>query len=70
VSYVPDDSPMTPDQRRREIARFLAKGVLRLHALAHAQAVCAVPEALAEPTDAPQEGVDVCATTRPHGSAG
>ncbi len=67
---MPDDLPLTPDQRRREIARILARAVLRLRALAHAQAISAVPEALAEPTDASQEGVDVCAPSRPHGSAG
>ncbi len=67
MPYVPDDLPLTPDQRRREIARILARGVLRLSALAHAPEVAPTPEA---PADSPQEGVDVCAATRPHGSAG
>jgi len=70
VSYLPDDLPLTPDQRRREIARILARGVLRLHSMAQTEAISAVPEALAAPVDSPQEEVDVCATTRPHGSAG
>jgi hypothetical protein len=70
VPDVPDDLPLTPDERRREVARILARGVLRLRGITQAAAICATPEALAEPADSPQEEVDVCATTRPHGCAG
>jgi hypothetical protein len=31
---LPEDSRLTPDQRRHEIASILARGILRLHRLA------------------------------------
>ena len=66
MSDSPHDRPLTPDQRRREVASILAKGVFHLHSMA--------PAAL-EPADSgpgddapePQEsGLEVSATTRPH----
>ena len=33
----PQDHQLTPDQRRREIAAILARGVLRLHCMAQAK---------------------------------
>lgn len=31
MSCSPDDPHLTPDQRRREIATFFSRGILRLH---------------------------------------
>ena len=64
---MPRYPPLTPDQRLRETARILARGVLRLRASEHAHGSLIAPE---DAPDPPQEGVDVSATTRPHGSAG
>jgi len=70
VSYLPDDPPLTPDQRRREIARMLARGVLRLRSMAQGEPASAGSDPSDDQIAPSQEGVDVCATTRPHGSAG
>jgi hypothetical protein len=64
----PDD--LSPDQRRREIAAILAEGILRLRCVrevAPESADSPCPDAASE---APEKGLDACATSRPHVTGG
>jgi len=61
-----DEPALTPDQRRREIARILAKGILRLHCMARG----APESSQSKPATPPDKGVDVSATSRPHETTG
>jgi hypothetical protein len=60
VSYEPE---LTPEQRRREVARILARGILRLPRVAPESAACS-------DTEAPHKDLEVSVPPRPHGSAG
>lgn len=65
--HSPDDpADLTPDQRRREIAAILARGILLLH---HTRQLA--PEAAAsEPKEPRQKDLEVPATSRPHVTRG
>jgi len=66
MSYSPGDSHLTPDQRRREIAAILARGILRLHS---AGQPASEPAAADCPDDAPdplQKGLELSALSRLH----
>jgi hypothetical protein len=58
-----DPADLTPDQRRREIAAILARGVLRLHWMLRAEAA-SVPTGDAPEAD--ESRFEASATTRPH----
>ena len=64
------DSRLTPEQRRREVAAILARGILRLQRTArtpHDAGECAPPEHALEP--APKD-LEVSATSCPHVTRG
>ena len=65
-----DPTDLSADQCRREVARILARGVLRLCETLHntRETACSEPSDC-EPNP-PDKGLDVSATTRPHGSDG
>lgn len=63
MPYTPNEAHLTPDQRRREIAAILARGVLRLNQLPPESAGSA-------PSTMPQKGLEVSATSRPHVTRG
>ena len=63
----PDDS-LTPDQRRREIASLLARGILRLQSLARPD-TASVSEA-DDASESVQRGLEMSAPIRPHGTGG
>jgi hypothetical protein len=65
--HLPDDSRLTPDQRRREVASILARGVLRLRSLIEVSAESVPPDAEHAPAD---NGLEVSAATRPHVTCG
>ena len=69
MSYSLEDSHMTPNERRCEIARILAKAILRLNSMAHRTPVSVQSEPSSE-GNSPQKRVDVSATSRPHGTRG
>jgi hypothetical protein len=65
-----DSSNLPPEQRRREVAAILARGMLRLHGvhqLAPGSAAPGVPEHALESA---QNGLEVSATSRPHVTCG
>lgn len=55
----PEDAHLTPDQRRREIAAILARGVLRLRHIAPNDA-----------RDLPEKPLELFAPSRPHVTRG
>ena len=66
MPYPHDESHLTADQRRHEVARILAKGILRLRGMARP-----APESTeSKPSEPPDKGVDVSATSRPCGTTG
>ena len=58
-----DDSRLTPEQRRHEVAAILARGVLRQRQIAAAGREPG-------PSDPPQKALEVSAKGRPHGTRG
>jgi len=67
MPHSPDDpADMTADQRRREIAAILARGILRLH-----QTRQLAPKSPAsESVDPRQKDLEVSETSRPHVTRG
>jgi hypothetical protein len=65
------DAPhLTPEQRRREIAAILAKGILRLHTAGPRASESAVSD---RPDDAPEpleKGLELSAPSRPYVTRG
>ena len=61
-----DDSRLTPDQRCREVARILARGVLRLRQVALASRE---PGPAAGVPESPDKDLELGATGRPHVTA-
>jgi hypothetical protein len=66
MPHSPDNFHLAPDQRRREIAAILARGILRLHS-----AVQPASESIEfnRPDDAPepfQKGLELSAPSRLH----
>ena len=65
MPYASHDSRLTPDQRRREIAAILARGVLRLRDTR--QVAPKLGAGLShDPPEWPQKGLEVSGTSRPH----
>jgi hypothetical protein len=69
--HSPDDSTsLTPDQRRREIAAVLARGVLRLHGMHQPAPESAPLEPPEHSPESAQNGLEVSAPSRPHVTCG
>jgi hypothetical protein len=66
----PDDSRLTPDQRRREIASILARGILRLHSMARTAQNSAGSGAAEHAPEPTQKALEVSAQLRPHVTRG
>jgi hypothetical protein len=58
-----DDSSLTPDERRSEVARLLAAGVLRLHAWKQRAADPACDSASENPSESASSYLEVPAET-------
>ena len=66
-----DPASLTPDQRRREIAAILAKGVLRLRSCAKTAPVSGEPPAYCQKSwESLDNCLDLSATSSPHDPAG
>ncbi len=65
-----DDSRLTPDQRRREIAIILARGILRLHGIARPTHVSTESTAVEHSPEPAQKDLEVSPTSRPHVTRG
>ena len=63
---LPDDSRLTPDQRRREIASILARGILRLHRMARPARGCVDSSPSEDAPEPAPKGLELSATSRPH----
>jgi hypothetical protein len=70
MPHSPDDSRLTPDQRRREIASILARGILRLHSMARTAPDSADPDTVEHAAEHAQKALEVSATPRPHVTRG
>jgi len=67
MPHSPDDpTDLTPDQRRREVASILARGVLRLHSIRHFAPEPAASGPCEDVPEPAQNGLEVSATPRPH----
>ena len=58
-----DPTALTPDQRRREVAAILARGVLRLHCM---RPVDPPPEPAGDAPERAESSLEVSAAPRPH----
>ena len=65
-----DPANLSPDQRRREVAAILARGILRLHPAGQVASESAAPEAADHPLEPPQKDLEVSRTSRPHVTGG
>ena len=65
-----DPAAMTPDQRRREIAAILARGVLRMRNCAQTGPVSGETRGGQESPESLQNCLDPSATSSPHVLAG
>lgn len=65
-----DPTDLTPEQRRREIAAILARGVLRLHGTRQVAPKSGESESSDDEPVRSRKGLDVCATSRPHVTKG
>lgn len=69
--HSPDDpADLTSDQRRREIAAILARGILRLHQTRQLAPESAASEPADHSPEAPQKDLEVSDTSRPHVTGG
>lgn len=59
---------LAPDERRREVAALLARGILRLQSLASLDS--AVVSEAADASESGQRGLEMSAPIRPHGTGG
>ena len=67
--HSPDDSHLTPDQRRHEVASILARGILRLRTLVRIERDSA-DSPTGDALEPPQSSLDMPATSRPHVTGG
>jgi len=67
---VGDPVPLTPDQRRREIAAILARGVLRLARLPRTTRSAPGPEAVEHAPQPAQKTLEASADLIPHVTGG
>ena len=65
-----DSTELTPDQRRREIASILARGILRLRFMRRVAPESTESGSSDDAAEPPQKGLDVRATSRPHVTRG
>ena len=65
-----DATDMTPDQRRREVAAILARGILRLRATRQVAPESAESGSCDDAPEPPQKGLEVSAASRPHVTGG
>ena len=65
-----DPAAMTPDQRRREIAVILARGILRLSTCTRSNPVSGESPTCQESSKSLQNCLDPSATSSPHVLAG
>lgn len=65
-----DPTDLTPDQRRREIAAILARGVLRLHGTRQVAPESAESGSCDDAAVPSRKRLDVCGTSRPHVTGG
>jgi hypothetical protein len=62
MPHSPDDpTDLTPDQRRREVAGILARGVLRLHGMHSID-----PEVACDAPESAESSLELSAAPRPH----
>ena len=61
---------LNPDERRREIAAILARGILRLHSIRPVPPESADSEGANQAPKECQKGLEVSATSRPHVTTG
>ena len=61
---------LKPDERRREIAAILARGILRLHSTRPAAAELANSEGANHAPEGRQKDLEVSATSHPHVTTG
>jgi hypothetical protein len=61
-----DPANLTPDQRRREIAAILARGILRLHSIRPLAPESATSGPCEDAPEIAENGLEVSATSRPH----
>jgi len=61
-----DPAEMTPNQRRREIAAILARGVLRLRQCAQTSPVSGESRTVEKASESGQDCLDEFATSSPH----
>ena len=66
MTYPSDDSRLTPEQRRREVASILARGILRLRAMARTGPDSGDSDATEHAPQPAQKALEVSATSRPH----
>jgi len=69
-TILPNDSRLTPDQRRREIASILARGILRLARVARTTPDAAGPEAVEHAPQAAPKALEASSTLSPHVTGG
>lgn len=65
MSDPPHDRQVTPDQRRHEVASILARGILRLHSLAHSAPDSADLGRGDDAPEPPETDLELDAITRP-----
>ena len=61
-----DPDRLTPEDRRREIAAILARGILRLHRTRQKAPESATSKPADHAPDGPHKGLEVSGTSRPH----
>lgn len=61
---------LTPDERLREIAAILARGILRLYGSGQLDHGSAEHAPLNSPSEPPKKALEVSATSRPHVTGG
>lgn len=65
--HSPDHSiDLTPDQRRREIAAILAKGILRLHSMGPLAPESAASGPCEDAPEIVENGLELSAASRPY----
>jgi hypothetical protein len=66
----PDDPQLTPDQRRREIAAILARGILRLHTAGPTASETAESDRSDDAPEPLEKGLELSAPSRLHVTRG
>ena len=69
-TILPDDTRLTPEQRRREVASVLARGILRLARVARTTPVGAASRAEEHAPESPQKTLEASTVLIPHVTGG